>query len=84
MKPLPDKWLGAEFHFKEPSRKVIKAEDQYADLVTRHDETTTRQQAKQEFWERLAEYYGFKIMKPIQEQNILGITEPQELWGDPE
>ncbi len=54
------KWLGSDIEF-DPSAKIITLQDEYCLHLFKKHENVTRRQAKEEFWKRTAEYFGFEI-----------------------
>lgn len=47
--------------WKNVSIAVTHAESRYRENVCKHRDDITGRQAKDEFWERIAEFYGFEI-----------------------
>lgn len=56
-----EKWIGDSWQWEAAIGSLDETINAYAAQVTRSREDTTRRQAKDEFWLRAAEYYGFKI-----------------------
>lgn len=57
----PEKWFGTQTNFTICAQAVKSAEEDYAKNIFAWRDDVTGRQAKDEFWKRIAEHYGFKI-----------------------
>jgi hypothetical protein len=66
-KPSPNKWQGSELDFKKARDMATEAVREYGFMLFRSQDNITRGDATREFFERLAEFWGFKIVWPESE-----------------
>lgn len=55
-------YAGTDYEFQKAAAKIRDAEKDYALHVFMFNHTVTRDDATNEFWERVADHYGFRIV----------------------
>jgi len=56
-----EKWYLTEYEFEPIKSKLSKLQSDYTKSAIDKRNDITRRQAEDEFWNRVAEYYGFSI-----------------------
>lgn len=62
-----EKYWGSEYTWKSLSEKVHNAVHDYCTDIFNTESDVTKRELVNEAWDRLAEFYGFKVQWPIRE-----------------